>query len=260
VLRASALTNVGKQRDVNEDAFSLSDLATGWFAAAGTYQATLRSRGAVLGVYDGTGSAGPGRAASHLAARVVAQQLAVTSTDADLGRRLREALESAGGQIWASNRDPGARLGLGTTATVAAITSDGATIAHVGDSRAYLLARGGLRQVTRDDTLVNDLIDSGQLAPAQLQSFAHRNVITRCLGVTEMVELTLVSLSLEPGDLLLLCSDGVSAVLGDEAIAAILTAVPQPDPERVCRALIDAAEEAGGPDNQTAAVAVLEPG
>ena len=148
------------------------------------------------------------------------------------------------------------RRGFGTTATVAAIASREAVIAHVGDSRAYLFANGELRQVTRDDTLVNLLIDEGDLTAAEIETHPHRGVVTRVLGYPHGDEAAITRLTLRAGEALLLCSDGISGPLGDPAIAAILRA--QRDPVTACRSLVQAAEDAGGYDSESAVVAVLD--
>lgn len=257
MLRIAALTNVGKGRDVNEDAVSLADLATGWSISGGNVESGLRSRAAVIGVYDGTGSDGPEKSASHLAARIVCEQmLALPRPDTvdDLARRLDEAVQTAQRELVADNERT--RRGFGSTATIAAIASGDVVIAHLGDTRAYLFAGGELRQVTRDDTLINDLIDLGTLTPEEIETHPHRRVVLRVLGYPNG-EAAFTRLTLKAGAVLLLCTDGISGMLHDPEIAAILRA--QPDPAAACRSLVQAAEDAGGPDSESAVVAAFDP-
>ena len=114
----------------------------------------------------------------------------------------------------------------------------------------------GLRQLTRDDTLANLLIDEGKLTAAEVETHPHRAVLTRVLGYPLGDEAAITRLTLQVGEVLLLCTDGISGLLGDQAIAAILRA--QRDPAAACRSLVQAAEDAGGHDNESAVVAVLD--
>jgi PPM family protein phosphatase len=259
MLRAAALTTSGRCRDFNEDTFTLLDLATGWSAPEGGSPVSLRSHAAVLAVYDGTDECAPGRSTSHVAARIVAERLSTVragATGEELSRRLLDAVQAAHREVFAIRSAN--RRNTGTTATVAAISAEQVSIAHIGDSRAYLFAQGALRQITQDDTLVRELLAEGKLRPDEIESFPHKTVITRVLGFTEEVDVpVMTSLLLQAGDVLLLCSDGVTDMVGDPELAAILGA--HRDPAAACRALIEAADEAGGHDNETAVVALFEP-
>ena len=165
---------------------------------------------------------------------------------------LLAALSAAGEAIFAANRD--GRANTATTATLALVVTDQVSIANVGDSRAYLFRAGVLTQLTRDDTLVADLVESGQLAPAEVETFSHRTVITRVLGFTEHTEVRITSHTLQVGDVLLLCTDGLWRLVGDDALAAILARPERP--EVLCRLLVEAANRAGGHDNETVVVTV----
>ncbi len=136
--------------------------------------------------------------------------------------------------------------GLGTTATVAVIWDSWVVVAHVGDTRAYLRRGGDLRQITRDDSLVNDLLDAGAELPAD---FSHRHVITKALGFAEDLAPASYATDLQDGDMIVLCSDGVWGMIGEPAMRDIL--LGSGDPEQTCRALIEAADQAGGHDNET---------
>ena len=261
MLRIAALSNVGRCRNVNEDAASIVDLATGWSVSGSNVQTGLRSDAAVIGVYDGTGHIAPEQAASHVAARIVCQQMLEPPRPVaghELAQRLGEAVRVAAREIVTDNER--SRRGLGTTATLAAIAPGEVVVAHVGDSRAYLFRGGVLGQVSRDDTLLMiDLIDldQGKMSAAEIEIFEHRNVVTRVLGYPHGEEPSITSLTPRAGDILLLCTDGISGMVDDAAIAALLRA--QRDPEAICKALVEAAEQLGGPDNQTVAVASFDP-
>ena len=258
MLRVAALTSVGLCRDVNEDTFTLLDLTTGGIVPEGSLPVSLKSTEAVLGVYDGCCHFPEGGSASHVVARIVAARLATLPTGAtedELSRRLIDAVQAGHREVFTANRDAGHCAG--TTATVAAISGTDVRIVHIGDSRAYLFAGGQLRQVTEDDTLLRLAIASGRLTPEEIASFPHKNVITRALGLPEEMEVPPVtSLTLQAGDTLLLCTDGVWGLVDDVEIASILAT--HRDPSEACRVLIEAADKAGGQDNETAAIALYE--
>jgi protein phosphatase len=143
---------------------------------------------------------------------------------------------------------------MGTTLTMAYSVGPDLFIAHAGDSRGYLFHGGTLEQVTRDHTLVQVLVDAGGISPDQAKHDKRRNIVTNVIGgPNEGVHAEIHRLSLVDGDVLLLCSDGLSDPVGDETIAEILAQTP--DPEAACNRLVDIALERGGPDNITAIVA-----
>lgn len=252
----AARTRLGRCREWNEDTFAI-----GWMGASGTLgphdvvSATLPDA-CVLAVYDGCGGAGPGDVASHLAARIV--QLAFTDKPApasveELDAALRVAVEDSNRAVFRSSKENPAHRGMGTTATVAAVLGRELRIANVGDARGYLLRCGRLIQLTRDDTLVNDMLESGELRPEEVPTFEHKGVTTRAVGVDESVKVTVSSTHLLDGDVLLLCTDGIHGAIDDAAIQVILCNHHEPD--KACEALIAAADDAGGYDNETAIVA-----
>jgi protein phosphatase len=146
--------------------------------------------------------------------------------------------------------DPGL-WGMGTTLTAAAVAGDRQLqLAHVGDSRAYLLREGAMEQLTTDHTVVGELVRRGRLTPAQAAIHPERSILTRAVGLDPSVPVDLPDLlELRAGDQLLLCSDGLTEAVDDDQIADILATTP--DGDAACRALIDAANAAGGPDNIT---------
>lgn len=234
-------SDVGRLRDSNEDA---------WFVGR-----------RVLVVADGLG----GHAAGEVASQLAVEQLAALderadSSWADAVDSARAALRDA---VVAGNRaireaaaaDP-ARAGMGTTVTAAVVVDAQLCLAHVGDSRAYLLREGTLRQLTEDHSHVAELIRAGQITPAQARTHPYRAVITRALGLEDDVAVdTPAPVALAPGDVVLLCSDGLTEPLTDEEIAEVLAGAD--DPDRACGALVDAANAAGGPDNVTVVVAAV---
>ena len=259
MLTVAALTDVGLCMEINEDALSV--FAVGSPAppvVSGGAAVSLSSPAVVLGVYDGTGDGypeGPGGNPGHLAARIVSERLAAVAATAAVvepAGLLRAALAAAGDAIFAAHHGRGAIVV--TTATLALVVSDHVSIANVGDSRAYLFRAMALTQLTRDDTLVADLVESGQLAPAEVETYSHRTVITRALGFAKDTEVRITAHTLQPDDVLLLCTGGLWRLVGDDALAAILARPERP--EALCRLLVEAVHRAGGHDNVTVVVAV----
>jgi protein phosphatase len=150
-----------------------------------------------------------------------------------------------------ARNNPGKR-GMGTTLTAALIFGHDIYIVHIGDSRAYLRRGRTLTQLTTDHSIVGQMIASGQLTPEQGRSYEHRNVLLQALGVQPVIQPELVHVSLHAGDVLLLCSDGLTGPLEDPRILELM--LKYQDPVRCCRALTEAACAAGGPDNVTVAV------
>lgn len=199
-------------------------------------------------VCDGVGGAAAGEVASRLAVERVTANLS-TSTG-PLVERLRSAIADANTAIrdYSESTLNGAASG---STIVAALISDGrATIAHLGDSRAYLFRSGQLSHLTTDHSFVAEQVRAGIISPDDAPSHPLRGRLTKALGVTESVEPDVREIETRAGDVLLLCSDGLHAMAGDDEIAAALG----PDPTRAARALVDLANRRGGKDNVTVAV------
>jgi protein phosphatase len=141
---------------------------------------------------------------------------------------------------------------MGTTSTVAALLDSRLFVAQVGDSRAYLLRNGALVQVTRDQSLVNQLIEAGQLTEEEAETFEHNNIILQALGTAETVQVDLTFVDLCRGDVLVMCSDGLSGMIRADDIRSVLVSVD--DPLDACKQLTDKANQAGGHDNITVIV------
>jgi serine/threonine protein phosphatase PrpC len=140
--------------------------------------------------------------------------------------------------------------GMGTTLTVGVFDPDGALdVGHVGDSRAYLLRSGELAQITSDHSFVGEMIATGQMTPEEAEFHPYRSVLTRAVGLEPTVEIESHKVELESGDRVLLCSDGVTAMVDDQALAALLVA--EADPGKAADSIVAAANEAGGADNIT---------
>jgi len=238
-LRSFAGSDVGRLRSGNEDSYFCGETVFAVADGLGGHQGgEVASAAAVepLARLDGPSFPDPGRAAEALAGAI---------------REANEAiLDRAAG-------DP-ALYGMGTTVTAAAVAGDGyLQLAHVGDSRAYLLHEGSLDQLTTDHTIVGELVRRGRLTPEQAAIHPERSILTRAVGLDPRVPVDLPDpVGLSSGDQLLLCSDGLTEVVGDGQIADLLSAAP--DGHTACRSLIDAANDAGGPDNITVVLVRVE--
>ncbi len=222
-------THVGRVRSGNEDAVFPADGGSG--------------EGPVLvGVADGMGGHVGGEVASRTAID------AASSTDGDVVARVK----AANGAVVARALENKELVGMGTTLTLAEIQGASCEIAHVGDSRAYLYRDGELHQITTDHSLIAELLASGRITEDDIATHPQRSVVTRALGMARSVRVDRFQQELRPGDRLLLCSDGLTTMIDDDAIAGVLA--EERDPEAVAWALIEAANLAGGVDNITVAV------
>ncbi len=240
-------------------------------AAAGevaSQMAVLSMRQQLLPVPPAGEPATPGEPAASGAAAVsgvVSASGTISATDAavssdkeeselhKVARRLRDAAQRANQEIYEAACADIAKAGMGTTLTALMLLQGHVAVAQVGDSRAYLWRQGKLTQITHDQSLVNQLLDSGQITPEQAKLFEHSNVILQALGVQEDIEVVLSSETLRRDDRLLLCSDGLVGVVSDEEIQEVLGATENLE-EGVHR-LIDMARAGGGPDNITVILA-----
>jgi serine/threonine protein phosphatase PrpC len=259
-LRVFGRTDVGQIRDHNEDNFVVADLSLGSRDILDPSHAQLvGDRGVLLGVCDGMGGAAAGEVASQLAVDMIFQRMMAGEPPADrndLAARLVAAIEAAGARIFAEAKADRTRRGMGTTSTAAALLDDHLFLGQVGDSRGYLLRGEKLVQVTRDQSLANQLIEAGQLTEEEAETFEHSNIILQALGTTDSVQVDLTYVQVKRGDVLMLCSDGLSGMMRNEEIREVLRAYT--DPAEACRELTDRANQAGGHDNITVVVAKFE--
>ncbi|WP_052376538.1 Stp1/IreP family PP2C-type Ser/Thr phosphatase [Chondromyces apiculatus] len=259
-LRIFGRTDVGQVREHNEDNFIVADLTKG---SRGLMEAertqSVGERGALFGVCDGMGGAAAGEVASQLAVDIIYQRMLAGGTPADhdeLAARLVLAIEAAGLRIFSEAKLDRTRRGMGTTSTIAALLDDHLFLGQVGDSRAYILRGERLVQVTRDQSLVNQLIEAGQLTEEEAETFEHNNIILQALGTAESVQVDLTCVVLKRGDVLLLCSDGLSGMVRNDEIREVLRTIEEP--LEACRVLTERANQAGGHDNITVVVARFE--
>jgi protein phosphatase len=201
----------------------------------------------LFAVADGMGGAQAGEVASRLAAAVFHEFHEADALQPE--PRVRSIIQEANRRIFArASSDPHAS-GMGTTVTAALVHGDRVTVGHVGDSRLYLLRDGALEQLTQDHSLVADLVRSGRLTPEEAETHPQRSVITRALGTDAAVQVDSFTLDAAPGDVFLLCSDGLTTMVDEEAVRRVL--LENPTLEEAARVLVDEANRGGGEDNVT---------
>jgi serine/threonine protein phosphatase PrpC len=226
----AARSDVGLARTGNEDGFL--------------------ARPPLFVVADGMGGHRAGEVASALAVRLVGE--ALPGPTAAVPTAIVAAVEAANAAVWSEARGSAELSGMGTTCTIAVVDGARAHIAHVGDSRAYLLRGDVLEQLTSDHTLIASMVREGILSDDDARDDDRRHIITRAVGAESEVRVDLSTHDLQPGDRLLLCSDGLSGQVDDAVISGVLAG--EPDPGRAVDRLIDLANAAGGVDNVTAIV------
>ncbi len=251
------LTDMGRVRTNNEDAFLIAELAGAAAAPAPagvqTFDATEHA--ALLAVSDGMGGADAGEVASALVVESLRRAMTEAGGDLDWDEATRQAVEKANREVWSAARAPG-RKGMGATVTAVCLQGDHAHIAEVGDSRAYLLRNARIRQVTRDQSFVQYLVDAGALKPEDAANYPMKNVVLQAMGQSPDVQVALGRLELRRGDKLLLCSDGLSGKLSSEEMLARVQQASSL--EAACHALIALANDRGGEDNITVVLARVD--
>lgn len=238
------LTDLGLVRKLNQDAFSLDNILQLWVLA------------------DGMGGHAGGEVASQIAVKaipdVVRTQLSTETSPYvqpdKLESLLGHALESANQRIRKAAAEDDSLKGMGTTIVVVAITHSPsgfqASVAHAGDSRAYLFREGTLSLWTKDHTLMEERLDLNLITAKQVRTHPLRHVLTKALGIDPELRPTIRTYPLEPSDLILMCSDGLTKMLTDEEIQTII-GQKAPQAESICRTLVDTANRLGGEDNTT---------
>jgi PPM family protein phosphatase len=231
-------TDRGLQRDKNEDSF--------WFD---------ENLGAAI-VADGLGGARAGEVASSMTVemfkKVVSASLSKAESVKDVETIFSGSLSLAGQEILKSGEENPELNGMGSTAVCVSLWKNRWVIAHIGDSRAYLVHEGKMIQLTKDHSFVQDLLDKGLITPEQVHTHPYRNLITRHVGMQGTAKADFADLEAAAGDLCLLCSDGLSGVLSDKEILTILT--DGITFEKKCDSLIKKTLEYGAPDNVTVVV------
>lgn len=238
--RIAGATDVGAVREVNQDAFGRFDDAD---------RCEI-----LLVVADGLGGHRGGEVASRLAVERIGAE--IFSAEGDRQARLERAIERANDAIHEAGEQDAALDGMGTTVVCLLLAEEGESwIAHVGDSRLYRLRAGRIEALTEDHSLVATLVREGVLSEAQAREDPRRNQILRALGVNRDLSIAVAPVAPEPGDVFLLCSDGLHGEIDDAAILA-LGSRPSP-PEPIVARLIEAANDAGGHDNVTCLIAQI---
>ena len=203
---------------------------------------------------DGMGGYNAGEVASNMATSFVSTELgrwlreaSVQASDAEVKRAMDICVDNANRAIFNAANVNAQYAGMGTTLVLAVFREDRVILGHVGDSRCYRLRGGRLQQITRDHSLLQEQIDAGLITPEQAAFSANKNLVTRAVGVEDTVLLETHSHDAQGGDLYLMCSDGLSDMLDDAAIAAVMTS--HESLQSGCTALVAAANDAGGKDN-----------
>jgi len=228
--RSAVVTDTGRRRRRNEDSYVCEP--------------------PLFAVADGMGGAQAGEVASRLAAAVLEE----ANGDELREERIVELIQEANRRVFQRSSEDPTASGMGTTMTVAVTGPDGTvSIGHVGDSRAYRIREGALEQLTKDHSLVGELMRSGRLSPEEAESHPQRSVITRAVGTEPDVDVDTFSVDTEAGDVFLLCSDGLTDMVSDDTIQTVIAA-GEGDLENAARKLVETANSSGGEDNITVVV------
>jgi protein phosphatase len=256
-------TDLGRTRDHNEDHFLVADLTR----KTSSLQPEMRKheigpRGTLLVVADGMGGAAAGELASEMATDAIYAHLVKTWNAEDevtpqrFAYRLKEAVEVANASIHAHAKAHPEVRGMGTTTTAAGVLNDHLYLTQVGDSRAYLIRGGQAHQITKDQSLMQRLVEAGELTEEEAAQSERRNIILQALGPDPKVKVDLTHQEVRRGDVLVLCSDGLSGQVKKDEIAKIVTEAA--DLSAACDQLIALANERGGPDNITVVIAKFD--
>lgn len=232
-----ARTDTGRIRPINEDSYYLPSAGERFCAVA-----------------DGMGGHNAGEVASALAIEVFSRHMR-EHRGKPLPEALRTAVERANSAVFRESRKDEAKSGMGTTFSALAAQEDRVHIAHVGDSRVYLIRRGAIIQLTLDHTLVEEMVLKGMITLREARVHPMRNIITRALGTEATVDIDLLQLDLQPGDVFFLCTDGLSNCVQDREI--LTAAEGGGNWNEKLKKLVGIALENGGPDNITAMFAVV---
>jgi protein phosphatase len=243
----AAATDVGRKRTGNEDSYDI------WVSDGSQHDHPADT---LLVVCDGMGGSNAGEVASRIAVESVVRSFSEVHGE-DVVDALSHAVEAANTEVYEHSRSRPDLQGMGTTCTVAAVKGDALALAQVGDSRAYLVRDGSIRQITEDHSLVAQLVARRQLTPQEAKTDPRRNVVTRSVGVGPAVEVDVRMFEepLQPGDTLLLCSDGLHGQVTDDEMARVASGESL---DRAARELIQLANQRGGPDNITVTLARIE--
>ncbi|MCU0663767.1 MAG: Stp1/IreP family PP2C-type Ser/Thr phosphatase [Myxococcota bacterium] len=255
-VRVFGRTDVGLVREHNEDNFLVADLSThNRSIKPEVREHNIGTRGTLFVVCDGMGGAAAGEVASQLGVDTIYEVMQAAepqASDEHLARLLVSSVIEAGVRIYTAARLNRRQRGMGTTVTAAVLNGPRLVMGQVGDSRAYIVRNGHISQVTKDQSLVQQLIDAKQITEEEARNFDRSNIILQALGTMEDVHVDITSVILRRGDALVMCSDGLSGIVPPDQILKTLT--ENDDPMEVCRILIEMACAGGGHDNITVIV------
>jgi PPM family protein phosphatase len=252
-VRSAGRTDVGSVRRQNEDAFIIADLSTGRSALEPSgARFSIGPGGVILAVSDGMGGAAAGEIASALVVDSLLYHLENTCKDDDDARALQCAVEYANREVWDAAQTKG-RAGMGATLVAVMVGRGIAHIASVGDSRAYLIRGNRIRQLTKDHSYVQMLVDAQVLSPDEAATSPYRNIILQAMGTKPDVTVAMSRLELRRGDRFLLCSDGLSEKVAESEMLEIVEKCATHS--TACTRLVELANNRGGDDNITAIVA-----
>ncbi|HZK67843.1 MAG TPA: Stp1/IreP family PP2C-type Ser/Thr phosphatase, partial [Chloroflexota bacterium] len=208
---AAALSDRGQVRESNEDSVFLESPVS----------PSAHARGLLVIVADGMGGHAAGEIASHIAAQSVRARY-YQSPNPYIVESLQESMEAANAEVWQESRRQAGRAGMGCTLTTAVIHDNHLVVGHVGDSRAYLVRGDSIVQITEDHSLVAEQVTEGELSPEAAKEHPQRNVITRAIGEKASVKIDIYEEELQGGDVVVLCTDGLTAVVSDEDIGQLV--------------------------------------
>jgi serine/threonine protein phosphatase PrpC len=240
-------TDPGQRRGLNEDAWRIADESE--------LGSLIEERGQLFAVADGMGGHAAGEVASQLAIETLfAEYYGGDDALMSPAMRLEQAILRANAQIYEQAGIKASQAGMGTTIVAAVAHGEWVTIANVGDSRAYLIRDGDVQQLTHDHSWVAEQVTAGLLTEQQAQNHMYRNVVTRCLGHNPQIEVDTFEHVLEPGDAILLCSDGLSNQVSEDELGRVIA---EETPYEAVIELVELANRYGGPDNITAVMLKL---
>ncbi len=242
-VEVASLSHRGQVRSNNEDAV----------LAEPVNSPEARRRGVLCAVADGMGGHAAGEVASSLAVQTTRHSF-YASVNPENGEALREAITAANEAVWWEAQRSPEKAGMGCTISAAAVCGDEVVVGHVGDSRAYLVRLADITQITTDHSWVAEQVRTGALTPQQARQHPRRNVITRAIGHRAAVAVDLYRLRVVEGDVLVLCSDGLTSTVEDGEIGRYARELP---PQEAVQRLVDVANSRGAPDNVTVAVVRL---
>lgn len=239
-MEVAYLTDMGRVREINEDSCCHMKLSDGCD---------------LLMVADGMGGHNAGEVASMIAVKSITDYIKLNIKNDDgekTAEVINQAIQKANTDIYDESIQNQSYSGMGTTVTCAIVCNDIICIGHVGDSRAYILKGGKLRKITNDHSLVAELVKNGTITEAEAMHHPQKNIITRALGIENQVEVDIEKVGCAPGDIFLLCTDGLTNMLEEEKIEGILNNMK--NPTEAAKKLIDEANDAGGYDNITVVI------